>query len=259
MALQARTAQRIVARAASWIGKCYTIIGRKRKFAKSGQFGSRLSPSRRSSGILSTAMPTLVRRLGLWSSIGIVIGITIGGGIFRTPAGIATRVPDPMMMLGVWVHRRPDRALRRAGVCRAVGVDARNRRHVRLPARGLGPAVRVSLRLGAARADPRRGARRHLVGVRRVLPARRSASTRRSIPTGPTISRRAPSPLPPSSTSSASSSARCSPASRRSPSSARWRCSCSLSFAAGRQRRRQRGRTSRRPARRSRPGCSAWR
>jgi amino acid transporter len=48
-------------------------------------------------------MSTLERRLGLWSSIGIVIGITIGGGIFRTPAGIATRVPDPMWMLSVWV------------------------------------------------------------------------------------------------------------------------------------------------------------
>ena len=45
-------------------------------------------------------MATLVRRLGLWSSIGIVIGITIGGGIFRTPAGIAARVPDPAFMLG---------------------------------------------------------------------------------------------------------------------------------------------------------------
>ena len=48
-------------------------------------------------------MPTLVRRLGLLSSIGIVIGITIGGGIFRTPAGIASRVPEPTMMLGVWI------------------------------------------------------------------------------------------------------------------------------------------------------------
>lgn len=48
-------------------------------------------------------MATLVRRLGLLSSIGIVIGITIGGGIFRTPAGIATRVPEPMLMLSVWV------------------------------------------------------------------------------------------------------------------------------------------------------------
>ena len=37
------------------------------------------------------------------SSIGLVIGITIGGGIFRTPASIAARVPDPMWMLGVWV------------------------------------------------------------------------------------------------------------------------------------------------------------
>ncbi len=48
-------------------------------------------------------MPTLVRSLGLWSSIGLVIGITIGGGIFRTPASIATRVPEPTMMIGVWV------------------------------------------------------------------------------------------------------------------------------------------------------------
>src|ERR671916_2878863 len=45
----------------------------------------------------------LVRRLGLWSSIGIVIGVTIGSGIFRTPATIATRVPDPLLMLAVWV------------------------------------------------------------------------------------------------------------------------------------------------------------
>ena len=45
----------------------------------------------------------LVRRLGLWSSIGIVIGVTIGSGIFRTPAVIATRVPDPGLMLLVWL------------------------------------------------------------------------------------------------------------------------------------------------------------
>src|SRR5687767_10474355 len=48
-------------------------------------------------------MAKLVRSLGLWSSIGLVIGITIGGGIFRTPAGIAERVPDPIWMMGVWV------------------------------------------------------------------------------------------------------------------------------------------------------------
>jgi amino acid transporter len=45
----------------------------------------------------------LVRRLGLWSAVGLVIGITIGSGIFRTPATIAARVPDPTLMLAVWL------------------------------------------------------------------------------------------------------------------------------------------------------------
>jgi amino acid transporter len=44
----------------------------------------------------------LSRRLGFWSSIGFVVGMTIGSGIFRTPAAIAARVPDPLMMLAVW-------------------------------------------------------------------------------------------------------------------------------------------------------------
>ena len=45
----------------------------------------------------------LPRRLGLWSSVALVIGITIGSGIFRSPAGIAQKVPSPMLMLGLWV------------------------------------------------------------------------------------------------------------------------------------------------------------
>ncbi len=45
----------------------------------------------------------LERRLGFWSAIAIVIGVTIGSGIFRTPASIAARVPDPTLMLAVWV------------------------------------------------------------------------------------------------------------------------------------------------------------
>ena len=50
-----------------------------------------------------TGQAQLVRRLGFWSAIGIVVGITIGSGIFRTPASIAARVPDPPLMLGVWL------------------------------------------------------------------------------------------------------------------------------------------------------------
>ena len=55
------------------------------------------------SGQADDAGVKLVRRLGFWSSIGLVIGITIGSGIFRTPSVIATRVPDPVLMLAVWV------------------------------------------------------------------------------------------------------------------------------------------------------------
>ncbi|MBI4476446.1 MAG: amino acid permease [Acidobacteria bacterium] len=51
----------------------------------------------------AASQPHLVRQLGLWSSVGVVIGITIGSGIFRTPAGIAARVPDPQLMLFAWM------------------------------------------------------------------------------------------------------------------------------------------------------------
>src|ERR1700704_2859400 len=45
----------------------------------------------------------LPRTLGLWSSVALVIGITIGSGIFRSPAGIAQKVPSPALMIALWV------------------------------------------------------------------------------------------------------------------------------------------------------------
>jgi basic amino acid/polyamine antiporter, APA family len=45
----------------------------------------------------------LPRTLGLWSSVALVVGITIGSGIFRSPAGIAQKVPNPEMMLLLWI------------------------------------------------------------------------------------------------------------------------------------------------------------
>src|SRR3954462_11638492 len=61
--------------------------------------GARRVPRR----LLRLQNAQLERRLGLWSAIGLVIGVTIGSGIFRTPATIATRVPDPALMLAVWL------------------------------------------------------------------------------------------------------------------------------------------------------------
>jgi amino acid transporter len=45
----------------------------------------------------------LERRIGLWSAIAVVIGSTIGSGIFRSPAGIADKLPGPLPLLSVWV------------------------------------------------------------------------------------------------------------------------------------------------------------
>src|SRR2546425_13088364 len=44
----------------------------------------------------------LPRRLGLWSAVAVLVGSTIGGGIFRTPANIAERGPAPLPLFGVW-------------------------------------------------------------------------------------------------------------------------------------------------------------
>lgn len=46
---------------------------------------------------------TLPRTLGLGSATALVIGITIGSGIFRSPAGVAQKVGDPMLFMGLWV------------------------------------------------------------------------------------------------------------------------------------------------------------
>ncbi len=45
----------------------------------------------------------LPRRLGLFSAIAVLVGTTIGSGIFRSPAGIADKLPGPLPLLAVWI------------------------------------------------------------------------------------------------------------------------------------------------------------
>ncbi len=45
----------------------------------------------------------LTRRLGLWSAVAVLVGSTIGSGIFRTPASVAQRVDDVPLFLLAWV------------------------------------------------------------------------------------------------------------------------------------------------------------
>lgn len=51
----------------------------------------------------STGSPDrLARTLGLASAVAVVLGTTIGSGIFRSPAGVAQKVPHAATMLGIW-------------------------------------------------------------------------------------------------------------------------------------------------------------
>lgn len=61
-------------------------------------------PSSRAENQRDTATGgSLPRRLGLLSAIAVLVGSTIGSGIFRVPASIATRVPDEKLFLVAWV------------------------------------------------------------------------------------------------------------------------------------------------------------
>lgn len=44
----------------------------------------------------------LQRVIGFWGGTALIIGITIGSGIFRTPPTIAGLVPNPLVIMGLW-------------------------------------------------------------------------------------------------------------------------------------------------------------
>jgi amino acid transporter len=50
-----------------------------------------------------SARRELTRQLGLWSAVAVLVGSTIGSGIFRSPAGVADKLPGPLPLMGVWV------------------------------------------------------------------------------------------------------------------------------------------------------------
>lgn len=47
--------------------------------------------------------PHLVRAVGLGSGIALVVGGTVGSGIFKSPSGIAEQLPGPLPILAVWI------------------------------------------------------------------------------------------------------------------------------------------------------------
>jgi APA family basic amino acid/polyamine antiporter len=45
----------------------------------------------------------LPRKLGLFSAVAVLVGSTIGSGIYRSPAGIAAKIPDERLFFAAWI------------------------------------------------------------------------------------------------------------------------------------------------------------
>src|SRR5205809_3912753 len=50
----------------------------------------------------SLAKHDLPRRIGFWGASAVMVGIIVGGGIFRTPASIALHLGNPWVVLAFW-------------------------------------------------------------------------------------------------------------------------------------------------------------
>src|SRR3954463_3565142 len=48
------------------------------------------------------AQGELRRVIGFWGGTALIVGITIGSGVFRKPTTLAGLVPSPMLILGLW-------------------------------------------------------------------------------------------------------------------------------------------------------------
>ncbi len=57
----------------------------------------------RMTDVKSEHASSLPRQLGLWSAVAVLVGSTIGSGIFRSPAGIADKLPGPLPLLAIWL------------------------------------------------------------------------------------------------------------------------------------------------------------
>lgn len=62
----------------------------------------RSSPPERHSDTFQQAS-ALPRQLGMWSAVAVLVGSTIGSGIFRTPASLADKLPGPLPLLAIWL------------------------------------------------------------------------------------------------------------------------------------------------------------
>ena len=68
----------------------------------------------------------------------VVIGSTIGSGIFRSPAGIADRIPGPLPLLSIWILGGLFALCGALTLSELASEVPRDRRFLRVPARRVG-------------------------------------------------------------------------------------------------------------------------
>ncbi len=114
----------------------------------------------------------LTRQLGLWSAVAIVIGTTIGSGIFRTPAGVADRLPGPLPILAVWITGGILALCGALTLAEVAGAYPNTGGIFDFIRRAWGRLAAFLFGWAELCDHPRRVARRDLDDVRRVLPSR---------------------------------------------------------------------------------------
>src|SRR5947209_8693133 len=73
------------------------------KDAASAQQSAPVNLETRNPKLETASRGTLLRVLGVGFGLAVIIGNTIGAGIFRTPGAIAKELPDPWLFLAVWI------------------------------------------------------------------------------------------------------------------------------------------------------------
>ena len=147
--------------------------------------------------------PDLHRVIGFWGGLALIVGITIGSGVFRKPYTLARDVGDPAVILGAVGRLRAGQHVRCPGHGRARLHAPAHGRRVRLPARGLrrlgGLRLRLALPAGHDAGDHRRAV--HVLRGAAAGPRGRATSRQAGPWSRADRGRRSPSSCSPRSTS----------------------------------------------------------
>ena len=134
--------------------------------------GSATSAGMQSPGSRTDGANVYPARLAWSNAVAVLVGVTVGSGIFRVPATVAAQLHDPGPVILCWILGGVIALFRRAHDRRARGRAASLGRHLRLSSGEFRAASGIYVRLDRAGCRARIGARcdgNHLRGVPRIF------------------------------------------------------------------------------------------